>query len=82
MPAGTLSHWRWRLRAQAQATPTVSLDIVAATPTFVPVPVTPAPSAPAPRGPARYEIVCAAGRVLRVGDDFEPATLQRLLRVL
>lgn len=78
IPHGTFSHWRWRSR-QAHDTPPPAAP---PDPTFVPVMLTTTPAAPPPRGVARYEIACPGGFVVRVGDDFEPATLRRLLATL
>jgi hypothetical protein len=56
----------------------------AETVTFAPVRVLPEESLSnsPPAGSAAFELVLANQRVLRIGCDFDAATLQRLLRVL
>lgn len=88
--AGTLKYWTWRLKREAQGTPAAtsreaqkSRDAVrrkvpkapAATPTFLEFPVVTVDS-------PRLEVVLPHGATVRVAEDFDAATLGRLLDVL
>jgi hypothetical protein len=81
----TQSFFRWRrllcLRDQSPASPVEGPgDSPTAPPLFVPVHVRAAAPVAAP-SPA-FEVVLRTGRVLRVGQGFDPDNLRRLLVVL
>jgi len=74
--AQRLSWWKTRLDQPAEAAE-------AARPAFLPVRLVGSTEpSKASRGPSGLEVVVGRGRVIRVGDDFDAAALQRLVRAL
>jgi transposase len=79
LKAGTLGYWNSRLKAEPVDVP-ASVAKSGAEPSFLAVHV----AGPAEPGPVeeRIELVLPGGWRVRVGRDFEAATLHRLLDVL
>ncbi|MGZ6673913.1 MAG: IS66 family insertion sequence element accessory protein TnpA [Solirubrobacteraceae bacterium] len=71
----TLTYWKWRLGAEAAASSSATGSAQ-----FIELSSAVVPSDEG--GDDRIEVVCIGGRVLRVGREFDRATLVRLLDAL
>jgi len=74
----TLTYWKWRFGKEARESERRERTPKASKPTFVEV----RPSEPVRKDRSRIEVVLDGGVVVRVPDDFESETLQRVVAAL